>query len=81
MCHIFPSPISPSDYISSGPPTIWPGGSGTVYPLTAGGDKFAAQHCDHCGGWHQGRCPSIKAIEYHENGGVKRVEYQDERDI
>lgn len=35
------------------------------------------QQCDHCGQWHQGQCPRIKAIEYHENGRIKRVEYKD----
>jgi hypothetical protein len=31
--------------------------------------------CTHCGKIHAGRCPLVKAIEYHENGIVKRVEY------
>ena len=31
--------------------------------------------CIHCGNIHQGKCPRIKAIEYYENGGIKRVEY------
>lgn len=32
--------------------------------------------CRHCGGSrHQGECPRIKSIEYHQNGLVKRVEY------
>jgi len=33
--------------------------------------------CQHCGSIaeHQGRCPLVKAIEYFENGMVKRVEY------
>jgi hypothetical protein len=33
--------------------------------------------CGHCGQHHVtgGMCPRIKAIEYHENGMVKRVEY------
>ena len=35
------------------------------------------QKCPHCGaGPHQGVCPTIKAIEYYENGQVKRVEYK-----
>ena len=25
--------------------------------------------------WHQGACPKVKAIEYHPNGTVKRVEF------
>jgi hypothetical protein len=33
--------------------------------------------CGHCGRWHdlKGICPHVKAIEYHPNGMVKRVEY------
>lgn len=26
------------------------------------------------GVWHQGACPRLKAIEYHPNGTVKRIE-------
>ncbi len=25
--------------------------------------------------WHGGKCPKVKAIEYHPNGAVKRVEF------
>ena len=31
--------------------------------------------CPHCGNWHSGQCPRIKAIELHPDGTVKRVEY------
>lgn len=31
----------------------------------------------HCGNIHTGQCPRVKAIEYHKNGRVKRVEYFD----
>ncbi len=31
--------------------------------------------CGHCGNWHSGPCPRVKAIEYFPNGLVKRVEY------
>lgn len=31
--------------------------------------------CGHCGGWHQGTCPRINALEYFPNGTLKRVEY------
>ena len=31
--------------------------------------------CPHCGGFHQTTCPRIKAIEYAENGTVKRIEF------
>ena len=33
--------------------------------------------CPYCGGiphQHVGQCPSVKAIEYHEDGSIKRVE-------
>tara|TARA_R110000868_G_scaffold411706_1_gene707811 strand:+ start:30345 stop:30593 length:249 start_codon:yes stop_codon:yes gene_type:complete len=34
--------------------------------------------CGHCGAHHPSQpCPRIAAIEYHENGNVKRVEYRD----
>jgi hypothetical protein len=31
--------------------------------------------CEFCGNHHGKICPSVKAIEYHENGTVKRVEF------
>lgn len=31
--------------------------------------------CDHCGGFHSTTCPRIKAIEYGDNGVVKRIEF------
>ena len=31
--------------------------------------------CTWCGMHHGGMCPKVKAIEYHENGFVKRVEF------
>ena len=35
--------------------------------------------CRHCGTYppHDGQCPLIKAIDYHQNGNIKRVEYHD----
>jgi hypothetical protein len=34
--------------------------------------------CLWCGATqHAGVCPSVKSIEYHENGTVKRVEFRD----
>jgi hypothetical protein len=35
------------------------------------------ESCPWCDGSHTGRCPQVKALEYHENGQVKRVEYYD----
>lgn len=32
--------------------------------------------CGWCNGYHSGRCPKVKAIEYHPNGTVKRVEFK-----
>lgn len=34
-------------------------------------------HCMHCGQIHTnvGQCPRVKAVDYYENGMVKRVEY------
>jgi hypothetical protein len=31
--------------------------------------------CEHCGFGHLGTCPRIKAIEYHPDGTVKRIEF------
>lgn len=31
--------------------------------------------CQHCGMIHGAICPRIAAVEYYENGTVKRVEY------
>lgn len=31
--------------------------------------------CNWCGCIHQSTCPRIRAIEYHPNGTVKRVEF------
>lgn len=33
--------------------------------------------CQHCGYIHNNICPRIKAIEYYENGTIKRVEYHE----
>lgn len=33
--------------------------------------------CQWCGMYHGPKCPSVAAIEYHENGQVKRVEFFD----
>lgn len=31
--------------------------------------------CQWCGCTHQGKCSLVKAIEYYESGGIKRVEF------
>lgn len=33
--------------------------------------------CGHCGSYHTGACPRVRAIEYHPNGTVKRIEYHE----
>ena len=33
------------------------------------------QRCQWCGQTHGIRCPELRAIEYYENGSIKRVEY------
>ena len=34
-------------------------------------------YCPHCGVGHAGMCWQVKAIEYHPDGTIKRVEYHD----
>lgn len=50
-----------------------------TYPQDSGSGQWHYQihYCPHCGGSHSGECHRIKAIEYHENGQIKRVEYKD----
>jgi hypothetical protein len=31
--------------------------------------------CSYCGFYHSATCPRVKAIEYHENGLIKRIEF------
>lgn len=38
-------------------------------------------HCHHCGSFHQGGCPRVKAIEYYPDGTVRRVEYRVVEDL
>lgn len=37
--------------------------------------------CQHCGMTHYQTCPRIKAIEYHDNGTVKRVEFHEPQPV
>lgn len=37
--------------------------------------------CPHCNYGHAGTCPRIKAIEYHPDGTVKRIEFHEPRPI
>lgn len=33
--------------------------------------------CSYCGLLHTGTCPRVKAIEYHDNGLIKRIEFHE----
>ena len=35
----------------------------------------AAGKCAFCGQLHSYRCPTVRAIEYHPDGSIKRVEF------
>lgn len=37
-------------------------------------------NCQFCGKSHGVRCPEVKAIEYHESGVIRRVEFMTARD-
>lgn len=37
--------------------------------------------CAWCGKYHGTRCPEVKAIEYHPDGSVKRVEFVTQADF
>ncbi len=43
--------------------------------FTTSGSTTILPTCPYCNGIHAGVCPRVKAIEYHENGNVKRVEF------
>lgn len=36
---------------------------------------YQVNDCQYCGKSHGRRCPEVRAIEYYENGAVKRVEF------
>lgn len=40
----------------------------------------APSSCQWCGATHQTKCPLVKAIEYHEDGRVNRVEFMTAND-
>ena len=37
--------------------------------------------CRFCGKFHGVQCPDVRAIEYYENGSIKRVEYKTAADF
>lgn len=44
--------------------------------MSATSDATWQRKCSYCGQpQHPGVCPMVKAIEYHENGNIKRVEF------
>lgn len=45
-------------------------------PVTPTATTSAPHTCRWCNGLHTGTCPKVKAIEYHPNGAVKRVEFR-----
>ena len=36
--------------------------------------------CPYCTNHHEGICPMVKAIDYHPNGSIKRVEFKTAND-
>ena len=40
------------------------------------GDGCPYCSSESCQVYHQGKCPKVKSIEYHEDGTVKRVEFE-----
>ena len=47
-----------------------------TYTTTNVGDYYVALICPRCGGNHHlEKCPQVRAIEYHDNGKIKRVEF------
>lgn len=51
--------------------------------IVAGQAHLLPGACPHCSGpynaaYHLGACPRMKAIEYHPNGTIRRVEYHRE---
>ena len=48
----------------------------TSTTTTSGDGYYVALICPRCGGNHYlEKCPQVKAIEYHANGKIKRVEF------
>lgn len=43
--------------------------------------SWSVPRCPACGACHTDECKrKVRAIEYHDNGTIKRVEYEDERE-
>lgn len=46
--------------------------------MTETASAARSQNCQWCGTIHGGVCPKVLAIEYFENGNIKRVEFKSE---
>lgn len=44
-------------------------------PVWGNASTVVDNSCRWCGACHTGKCPLVSAIEYHEDGSVKRVEF------
>jgi hypothetical protein len=73
-----PSPSSPAATVTKEEAALMD--CQTIYasmiasPIFTGG--ASRDNCRHCGSYHSGPCPFIKAIEYFPDGTIKRVEYR-----
>ena len=45
------------------------------YRLEPDGTLTQMSPCGYCGQWHDNVCPRVKAMEYHPDGTIKRVEF------
>jgi hypothetical protein len=50
----------------------------TSPPTSSAGYTTTWRACGWCGLIHGGTCPRVKAIEYHPNGQIKRVEFHEQ---
>lgn len=60
-----------TEMVGSDHDTVWPGT----------GPKHTTEQCLWCGLIHSRLCPAVKAIEYFQNGAVRRVEFKTETDF
>lgn len=45
------------------------------YPDMDAEDSGVAAPCPYCTGRHRGKCHLVRAIDYYENGSLRRVEF------
>jgi hypothetical protein len=48
-----------------------------MHAQTVGSALAGPEKCGHCGCYHDGACPRVKAIEFYGDGAIRRVEYHD----